>query len=82
MSWRGSRIDRRQQEVHLILRSTPKACVSKDGQQAGYSFPPFETHRYAMLLRVRFAGSTNSEWAPVDSGRWLAETSAFYVSGG
>jgi hypothetical protein len=28
---------------YLILRSIAKRCVSKDGQQAWCSFPPFET---------------------------------------
>jgi len=28
---------------HLILRSTPQACVSKDGQQAQRVYPCFET---------------------------------------
>src|SRR5437660_10943452 len=37
----------------LILRSAAKRRVSKDGQQARCSFPPLETHRFAMLLRVR-----------------------------
>jgi hypothetical protein len=45
----------------LILRSAPleylgvnSVRVSKDGKQRRCSLPPFETHRYAMLLRVRF----------------------------
>jgi hypothetical protein len=37
----------------LILRSTPQACVSKDGQQHDW-LPPFEMPRGARLLRVRF----------------------------
>ncbi len=37
----------------LILRSTPQACVSKDGQKHGW-LPPFETPRGARLLWVRF----------------------------
>ena len=37
----------------LILRSAPQERISKDGHQARCSFAPFETHRCAMLLRVR-----------------------------
>jgi hypothetical protein len=33
-----------------------EVAVSKDGQQARCAFPPFETHRCAMLLRVRLSG--------------------------
>jgi len=36
--------------TYLILRSAPQGRVSKDGQQARCAFPPFETHRCAMLL--------------------------------
>jgi hypothetical protein len=39
--------------ANLILRSGPKRRVSKDGQQARCSFRPFETHCFAMLLRVK-----------------------------
>jgi hypothetical protein len=35
----------------LILRSGPEARVSKDGNTT--LRPPFETQRYALLLRVR-----------------------------
>ena len=42
--------------TYLILRSAAKRRVSKDGQQARCAFPPFETHRCAMLLRVRLSG--------------------------
>ena len=41
-----------QTTTHLILRSGPQARVSKDGQQQDWG-PPFETQRYALLLRVR-----------------------------
>ena len=37
---------------NLILRSTPQACVSKDGQQRRCC-PSFETPRFARLLRMR-----------------------------
>jgi hypothetical protein len=37
---------------NLILRSTPQVCVSKDGLQRDWC-PPFETPRFARLLRVR-----------------------------
>src|SRR5437763_17197983 len=36
---------------NLILRSRAQRGVSKDGQRDGDR--PFETHRFAMLLRVR-----------------------------
>jgi polar amino acid transport system substrate-binding protein len=39
--------------AHLILRSIAKRCVSKDGRQTRCSFPPFETHAFGALLRVR-----------------------------
>ena len=42
--------------IYLILRSRALRGVSKDGQQARCAFPPFETHRCAMLLRVRLSG--------------------------
>ena len=38
----------------LILRSTPQACVSKDGIHHDCC-PSFETPRFARLLRMRFA---------------------------
>eukprot|EP01034_Spumella_vulgaris_P044072 gene44072-54764_t len=37
----------------LILRSIAQRCVSKDGQQARCAIPPFETHAFGVLLRVR-----------------------------
>jgi len=37
----------------LTLRSTPKACVSKGGIAHRACCPSFETHRCAMLLRMR-----------------------------
>jgi hypothetical protein len=39
----------------LILRSRAARGVSKDGQHAPCLRPPFETHRCAMLLRVRWS---------------------------
>ena len=39
--------------ARLILRSIAKRCVSKDGRQTRCSFPPFETHAFGALLRVR-----------------------------
>src|SRR6266851_2877204 len=38
--------------MDLILRSRAERGVSKDGQQQDWG-RPFETHRFAMLLRVR-----------------------------
>ncbi len=38
----------------LPWRSGLKGRVSKGGQQHNLAFPPSETHRYAMLLRVRW----------------------------
>ena len=35
--------------------NAPKACVSKDGQQARCAFPSFETPRCARLLRMRLS---------------------------
>jgi hypothetical protein len=40
--------------IDLILRSRAQRGVSKDGQQQDWG-RPFETHRFAMLLRVRRA---------------------------
>jgi competence protein ComEA len=40
--------------MDLILRSRAQRGVSKDGQQQDWG-RPFETHRFAMLLRVRRA---------------------------
>src|SRR5437879_8805653 len=44
---------------HLILRSRAQRGVSKDGNQTRCC-PPFETHRFAMLLRARSCGFTQS----------------------
>src|SRR5882757_7653289 len=41
----------------LILRSPLFAGVSKDGPQVCALEPSFETHRFAMLLRMRSAGA-------------------------
>ena len=41
-----------QYSTDLILRSVPKGCVSKDGNET-LALPSFETRRCAMLLRMR-----------------------------
>jgi hypothetical protein len=38
--------------ISLILRSDPRDRVSKD-EAATVAAPSFETHRFAMLLRMR-----------------------------
>jgi hypothetical protein len=47
---------------HLTLRSGPQGRVSKGGQQHDW-LPPFETHRFAVLLRVRLSVSQQG-WKP------------------
>ena len=41
-----------------MLRSRAKRSVSKHGLPHRAWGPPFETHRCAMLLRVRWSGMT------------------------
>jgi hypothetical protein len=52
------------------------AAVSKDGQPTECSFPPVETHRCAMLLRVRWFGSMPKSTQNSPRKPWLDSESA------
>ena len=46
---------------HPLTLSRPQCGVSKGGREHRACCPPFETHRYAMLLRVRESGLQQGE---------------------